>query len=69
SKSLGHMPAAVVAISFLSQPIMTALFAYLVLHQIVAPLTAIGGTIALVGIGVVAFANERFVASGPPQAI
>ncbi|MDQ6767235.1 MAG: DMT family transporter [Candidatus Eremiobacteraeota bacterium] len=69
SKSLGHMPAAVVAISFLSQPIMTALFAYLVLHQIVAPLTAIGGTIALVGIGVVAFANERSVASGPPQAI
>jgi drug/metabolite transporter (DMT)-like permease len=69
SKSLGHMPAAVVAISFLSQPIMTASLAYLVLHQVVAPLTAIGGLIALVGIGVVAFANERYVASGPPAAI
>jgi drug/metabolite transporter (DMT)-like permease len=69
SRSLGVMPAAVVAISFLSQPIMTAFFAYLVLHELVAPLTAIGGTIALVGIGVVAFANERSVASGPPQAI
>jgi drug/metabolite transporter (DMT)-like permease len=69
SWSLGHIPAAVVAISFLSQPIMTAFFAYLVLHQVVAPLTAIGGTIALVGIGVVAFANERYVATGPPQAI
>ena len=69
SKSLGHMPAAVVAIAFLSQPIMTALLAYLVLRQVVAPLTAIGGLIALVGIGVVAFANERYVASGPPAAI
>ena len=69
SWSLGHMPAAVVAISFLSQPIVTAFFAYVILHQLVAPLTAIGGTIALAGIGVVVFANERAVASGPPQAI
>jgi hypothetical protein len=43
--------------------------AYLVLHQMIAPLTAIGGTIALVGIGVVVFANERYVASTPPQPI
>jgi drug/metabolite transporter (DMT)-like permease len=69
SKSLGHMPAAVVAFAFLSQPIMTAALAYLVLHQIVAPLTAIGGTIALIGIGVVVLANERYVASTPPQPI
>ncbi len=69
SSALGVMPAAVVAISFLSQPIMTAFFAYLILHQGVAPLTAVGGTIALVGIGVVAFANERSVETGPPQAI
>lgn len=69
SWSLGHMPAAVVAISFLSQPILTALFAFLVLHQVVAPLTAIGGSIALAGIGVVAFANERAVASGPAQVV
>lgn len=69
SKSLGHMPAGVVAIAFLSQPIMTAFLAYLVLHQVVAPLTALGGTIALFGIGVVVFANERYVAGAPPQAI
>jgi drug/metabolite transporter (DMT)-like permease len=69
SISLGHMPAAVVAFSFLSQPIITALLAYLVLAQRIAPLTAIGGSIALVGIGVVAFANERAVSSGPAQAI
>lgn len=69
SWSLGYMPAAVVAISFLSQPILTAFFAFLVLHQVVAPLTAIGGSIALAGIGVVAFANERAVASGPAQVV
>jgi drug/metabolite transporter (DMT)-like permease len=69
SRSLGLMPAAVVAFAFLSQPIMTAALAYLVLHQVIAPLTAIGGTIALVGIGVVVFANERYVASAPPQPI
>jgi drug/metabolite transporter (DMT)-like permease len=69
SKSLGSMPAAVVAIAFLSQPIVTATLAFIVLHQLIAPLTALGGSIALAGIGVVAFANERYVASGPPQAI
>jgi len=69
SKSLGHMPAAVVAISFLSQPIITALLAYLVLHQVVAPLTALGGSIALAGIGVVVFANERSVAEVPSQTV
>ena len=69
SWSLGHMPAAVVAISFLSQPILTAFFAFIVLHQVIAPLTAIGGSIALCGIGVVAFANERAVGSGPAQVV
>lgn len=69
SQSLGHMPAAVVAISFLSQPIITAALAYIFLHQSIAPLTALGGSIALAGIAVVAFANERYVATGPPEAI
>jgi drug/metabolite transporter (DMT)-like permease len=69
SKSLGHMPAAVVAISFLSQPIITASLAYVILHQLVAPLTAAGGTLALVGIAVVVAANERYVAAAPPQTV
>jgi drug/metabolite transporter (DMT)-like permease len=69
SKSLGHMPAAVVAISFLSQPIITAALAYLILHQVVAPLTAIGGAIALAGVAAVVYANERYVAAAPPQAV
>ena len=69
SRSLGHMPAVVVAVAFLSQPIMTASFAWLFLRQMIPLLTALGGTIALAGIGVVAFANERTVAAGPPAGI
>ncbi len=69
SKSLGHMPAAVVAIAFLSQPIITATLAFIVLHQLVAPLTALGGSIALAGIGVVVVANERSVAEVPSQTV
>jgi drug/metabolite transporter (DMT)-like permease len=61
SESLGHMPAAVVAVSFLSQPILTAGLAYIVLHQAVPVWTAVGGSIALAGIAVVAFANELTV--------
>ncbi|MBC5808526.1 MAG: hypothetical protein DLM53_10670 [Candidatus Eremiobacter antarcticus] len=66
SQSLGAMPAVVVAVAFLSQPIMTAGFALLFLHQAVAVATALGGTVALLGIGVVAYANERYVAEASP---
>ncbi len=69
SRSLGVMPAVVVAVSFLSQPIMTASFARLFLHEAIPFVTALGGIIALVGIGIVAFANERTVEQGPPAGI
>jgi drug/metabolite transporter (DMT)-like permease len=59
TRSLGYMPAAVVAVCILSQPLIAALLAYLFLHQIVPSTTAIGGLIALAGIGLVAYANER----------
>lgn len=59
SQSLGYMPAAVVAVSFLAQPLMAAVFALIFLHQVIPLATAIGGLIALAGIGVVAYANER----------
>ena len=39
------------------------------LHQVVAPLTALGGSIALAGIAVVVFANERSVAAVPSQTV
>jgi len=59
SQSLGYMPAAVVAVSFLAQPLMAALFALLFLAQVIPLTTALGGIIALAGIGLVAYANER----------
>ncbi|HZV78469.1 MAG TPA: DMT family transporter [Candidatus Binatus sp.] len=62
SQSLGYMPAAVVAVSFLAQPLMAAFFAYAFLGQMIPLTTALGGLIALAGIGVVAYANERLPA-------
>jgi drug/metabolite transporter (DMT)-like permease len=59
SLSLGYMPAAVVAVSFLAQPLMAAVFALIFLGQHIPPATALGGLIALAGIGVVAYGNER----------
>jgi drug/metabolite transporter (DMT)-like permease len=59
SQSLGYMPAAVVAVSFLAQPLMAALFALIFLGQHIPAATALGGLIALAGIGLVAYGNER----------
>lgn len=59
SLSLGYMPAAVVAVSFLAQPALAALFALAFLHQAIPWTTTLGGAIALAGIGIVAYANER----------
>jgi drug/metabolite transporter (DMT)-like permease len=59
SFSLGHMPAAVVAVSFLAQPLLAAFFAFAILAQSVPWTTVAGGLIALAGIGIVAYANER----------
>ena len=59
SQSLGYMPAAVVAVSFLAQPLLAAVFALIFLGQVIPLTTALGGLVALAGIGVVAYANER----------
>lgn len=59
SLSLGYMPAAVVAVSFLAQPTLAGLFALAILHQPIPLSTVLGGAIALAGIGIVAYANER----------
>ncbi len=59
SYSLGHMPAAVVAVSFLAQPMLAALFALAFVHQVIPWTTVLGGLVALAGIGIVAYANER----------
>jgi drug/metabolite transporter (DMT)-like permease len=59
SQSLGYMPAAVVAVSFLAQPLLASLFALAFLHQALVATTVLGGLVALAGIGIVAYANER----------
>lgn len=59
SLSLGYMPAAVVAVAFLAQPLLAAVFALIFLAQFVPSATVLGGCIALAGIGLVAYSNER----------
>ena len=59
SLSLGYMPAAVVAVSFLAQPLLAAIFALIFLAQLIPAATVFGGLIALAGIGLVAYSNER----------
>lgn len=61
SWSLGHMPAVVVGVSFLAQPLMAAVFALIFLGQHIPVATALGGAVALAGIGVVAYASERLL--------
>jgi drug/metabolite transporter (DMT)-like permease len=58
SHSLGLMPATVVGVAILAQPPIAALLAYLFLHQTIPLTTAVGGLVALTGLGIVAYANE-----------
>jgi drug/metabolite transporter (DMT)-like permease len=48
--ALGHMPARIVSVTLLGQPVLTALFAVLLLHEILAAHQIVGGLIALAGI-------------------
>ena len=59
SYSLGHMPATVAGVAILAQPPIAALLAYLFLHQTIPLTTAIGGLVALAGLGIVAYSNEQ----------
>jgi drug/metabolite transporter (DMT)-like permease len=51
--SLGHIPASIVSVTFLSQPVLTAILAILLLGEALFPLQIIGGMLALIGIYVV----------------
>ena len=48
--SLAHLPAAFSSVSLLFQPVMAALFAWLLLAEPLAPLQMAGGAVVLVGI-------------------
>ena len=51
--ALGHLPAFVVAPTMIMQPILTAILAIPLLHEIPAPIQWVGGGIALAGIYIV----------------
>jgi drug/metabolite transporter (DMT)-like permease len=48
--ALAHLPAAFSSVSLLFQPVMAALFAWLLLAEGVVPLQVAGGLVVLVGI-------------------
>ena len=48
--ALAHLPAAFLSVSLLFQPVMAALFAWILLAEALAPLQVAGGVIVLVGI-------------------
>jgi len=48
--SLAHLPAAFSSVSLLFQPVMAAVFAWIVLSEPLAPLQMLGGAVVLAGI-------------------
>ncbi len=48
--ALAHLPASFSSLTLLIQPVMAAVFAWLILSEAIAPLQAIGGILVLVGI-------------------
>lgn len=48
--ALGHLPAAVVSVTLLAQPVLTAIFAVPLLGEALAPAQIVGGCVALAGI-------------------
>lgn len=48
--ALGHLPASVVSVTLLGQPVLTAILAVPLLHQAIGPLQMVGGAAALLGI-------------------
>ena len=56
--SLRHVPASLVAVSLVGEPIGAAVLAWLILAEVVSPLTALGGFVILAGIYVTARATR-----------
>ena len=51
--ALGHIPASIVSVTLLGQPVLTAIFAIPLLGEALFPLQIIGGILALIGIYIV----------------
>lgn len=61
SYSLGHLPASVVSVTMIGQPIVTAIIAIPLLGELPVPSQVIGGFIALAGIYLVNVSHEKKV--------
>jgi drug/metabolite transporter (DMT)-like permease len=57
--ALAHLPASFSSVGLLVQPVMAALFAWLLLGEALAPLQALGGLIVLAGIALARRAQTR----------
>jgi drug/metabolite transporter (DMT)-like permease len=66
SYSLGHLPASVVSVTMIGQPIVTAIIAVPLLGEVPVPSQIIGGFIALAGIYLVNVSHEKKI-NGPEQ--
>lgn len=56
--ALGHLPASVVSVTLLGQPVLTAILAVPLLSQPIGPMQMLGGALALVGIYLVNRGNR-----------
>lgn len=57
--ALGHLPASIVSVTLLGQPVLTAILAVPLLHQPLGPFQVLGGAVALSGIYLVNRGVER----------
>ncbi len=61
----GHLPASFVSVGLLSQPVMTAILAFVLLDEGFTPMQLIGGLLILTGIYLAATAQRRAPAARP----
>jgi drug/metabolite transporter (DMT)-like permease len=66
--ALAHLPAAFSSVSLLVQPVLAAVFAWILLAEPLGPLQALGGLIVLTGIALARRGAPRRPAARPPPA-
>lgn len=57
--ALGHLPAALVSVSTLGEPVGATVLAWLIWHQLPSELTLLGGLLILTGIGLYVLYSDR----------
>jgi drug/metabolite transporter (DMT)-like permease len=64
--ALGRLPASTASVTVLVQPVVAGVLAYLIFSEVLTPLQAAGGALALVGVVVAQQAPARQVRPAPP---